>query len=111
MGNWAHPHQPRDKDWKKKYFNPDGQVSHRVILATPMAIKVHHSWIKNAEIPAESNNWQAVCDPINPLKLRFQRMLQHNTFAWEELQICSSHFPEAAWSTHNRRLRIHPPGH
>jgi hypothetical protein len=30
MGNWAHPHQPRDmvrvKDWKKEHSNPVGQV-------------------------------------------------------------------------------------
>jgi hypothetical protein len=26
VGNWAHPHQSRDEDWKKKHSNPVGQV-------------------------------------------------------------------------------------
>jgi hypothetical protein len=83
MVNWAHPHQPRDKDWKKRNTPTHLEGPHLVILTTPMAIKVHHSQIKKAAAPEESNIWQAVCDPINLLKLRFQRMLQHHTFARE----------------------------
>jgi hypothetical protein len=53
-----------------------------------MAVKVagitpwiHHSWIKKAAAPTDYNNWQAVCDPTNFLKLRFQRMSQQHTSA------------------------------
>jgi hypothetical protein len=32
-----------------------------------------HSQIKKAAAPTDPNNWQTICDPTNPLKLRFQR--------------------------------------
>jgi hypothetical protein len=55
--------------------------THLVILATPMAVKVsditpwiHHSWTKKAAALADPNDWQAIRDPTNLLKLRFQRM-------------------------------------
>jgi hypothetical protein len=55
-----------------------------------MAVKVagitpwiHHSWIKKAAAPTDYNNWQAVCDPTNFLKLRFQRMSQQHTVTGE----------------------------
>jgi hypothetical protein len=37
---------------------------------------IHHSWIKKAAASTDPNDWQAVHDPTNPLKLRFQRMSQ-----------------------------------
>jgi hypothetical protein len=92
MGNWAHPHQPRDmirvKDRKKEPFQPSWTGPHLVILATPTVVKVtgitpwvHHSGIKKAAAPADPNEWQAVRDPTNPLKLRFQRTSQQHTIA------------------------------
>jgi hypothetical protein len=55
------------------------------MLATPTAVKVagitpwiHHSWKKKEAAPTELNNWQAVHDSTNPLKLRFQRTSQQH---------------------------------
>jgi hypothetical protein len=43
MGNWAHPHQPRDmvwiKDWKKEPLQPSWTCPHLVMLAIPTAVK------------------------------------------------------------------------
>jgi hypothetical protein len=94
MGNWAHPHQPRNmvwvKDWKKEPFQPSWTGPHLEILATPVAVKVagitswiHHSHIKKIAAPTDPNNWQAVCDPTSLLKLRFQRTSQDYTIARE----------------------------
>jgi hypothetical protein len=48
---------------------------HLEILAASKAVKVtditpwiHHSQIKKAAAPIDPNDWQAVCDPANPLK-------------------------------------------
>jgi hypothetical protein len=56
---------------------------HVVILATPIVVKVagitpwiHHSWIKKAEALTGPSDWQAVHDPTNLLKLRFQKTSQ-----------------------------------
>jgi hypothetical protein len=92
MGNWAHPHQPGDmvwvKDWKKEPLQPSWTGPHLVILATPTAVKVtgltswiHHSQIKKAATPVDPNNWQAVQDSTNPLRLRLQRTSQRSTTA------------------------------
>jgi hypothetical protein len=74
-------------------------VPHLVILAIPMAVKVtvitpwiHHSWMKKA---ADPNYWQAICDPTNLFKLKFQRMSQQNAIARE----CSSPAPATSQNT------------
>jgi hypothetical protein len=48
---------------------------HLLILATPTAVKIagvipwiHHSHRKKAAALAGPNDWQATCDPTNPLK-------------------------------------------
>jgi hypothetical protein len=53
-------------------------------LATPKAVKIagitpwiHHSQIKKAAAPVDPNDWQAIHDATNLLKLRFQRI--HNS--------------------------------
>jgi hypothetical protein len=68
------------KDWKKEPIQPSWTGPHLVILATPMAVNtigitpwILHSQIKKAAAPTDPNNWQTICDPTNPLKLRFQR--------------------------------------
>jgi hypothetical protein len=94
MGNWAHPHQPRDmvwiKDWKKEPLQPSWTGFHLVILATPMAVEVgvitpwiHHSQIRKAAAPADPKNWQAVRGQTNPLKLRYQRTSQQHAITRE----------------------------
>jgi hypothetical protein len=94
MGNWAHPHQSGDmvwvKDRKKESLQPSCMGPHLVILATPTAVKVtgvtpwiHHSGMKKAAAPADPNDWQALCDPTNLLKLRFQRTSQQHAIARE----------------------------
>jgi hypothetical protein len=111
MGNWAHPHQPRDmvwvKDWKKKPLQLSWMGPHLVMLATPTAVKVagttpwiHHSWIKKAAAPTEPNDWQAVCDPTNTLKLRFQRMSQQHAITQES----SSPAPATSWKLVRQRM-------
>jgi hypothetical protein len=74
---------------------------HLVILATPIAVKVagitpwiHRSWMKKAAVPADSNIWQAIHDPTNLLKLRFQRMSQQHAITRQS----SSHAPDTSWN-------------
>jgi hypothetical protein len=89
MGNWAIPTNLGImvwiKDWKKEPLQPSWTGPHLVILATPMAVKVggitpwiHHSQIKKAAALTDPNDWQAVHDLTNLLKLRFQRTSQQH---------------------------------
>jgi hypothetical protein len=75
-------------DWKKEPLQPSWMGPHLVILATSMAVKVagitpwiHHSKKKKAAAPADPSDWQAIHDPTNLLKLRFQRMSQQHAIA------------------------------
>jgi hypothetical protein len=63
------------KDWKKEPLQPSWMGPHLLILATPTAVKIagvipwiHHSHRKKAAALAGPNDWQATCDPTNPLK-------------------------------------------
>jgi hypothetical protein len=76
-------------------------------LNTPMAVKIagitpwiHHSWIKKAAAHTDPNNWQAIRDPINPLKLRFQRTSQQHAIA----QARSSPAPTTSWKLVGQRM-------
>jgi hypothetical protein len=69
-------------------------------LATPKAVKVagitpwiHHSQIKKAASPADPNDWQAIHDPTNLLKFRFQRTSQQQVISSES----SSPAPATSW--------------
>jgi hypothetical protein len=106
MGNWAHPHQPGDmvwiKYWKKEPPQPSWTGPHLVILATPMTVKVtgttpwiHHSQIKKAAAPTDPNDWQAVRDSTNLLRLRFQRIVTVACHQPRDLQSCSSYIQKA----------------
>jgi hypothetical protein len=94
VGNWAHPHQPGDmvwvKDWKNELLQPSRTSSYLVILATPTAVKVagftswiHHSRIKKVATPVDPNDWQAVRDSTNALRLKLHRTSQWSTMARE----------------------------
>jgi hypothetical protein len=79
---YAHMNNKR----KKKTPQPSWTGPHLVILATPKPVKdtgitpwTHHSHIKMAATPSDPNDWQAVDDPTNPLKLRCQRTSQQHT--------------------------------
>jgi hypothetical protein len=104
MGNWTHPHQPGGvvwvKDWKKEPLQSSWMGPHLVILATPMSVKVtgvtpwiHHSQIKKTAILEEPNDWQAVSDSTNPLRLRFWRTSQQHAVTQEH----SSPAPATSW--------------
>jgi hypothetical protein len=67
---------------------------------TPTQLDRSPSSKNKAAAPSEPNNWQAVHDSTNPLRLRFQRTSQQHTITQES----SSPAPATSWKLFGQRM-------